>query len=452
MDERGQTANQRRSRAGTRLGVLRGRDFRLLWSGELLSTVGSQMQLFAVNWQVLQLAGSRSITLSLAGVHLGLRADALALGTLGFVRVLPTLLLALLGGVVADTRDRRAVITVAQLAATVVAGTLAAVSFSGHAGIAVLYLLSAAGTAAAAFAQPAQQALVPRLVPRGQLANAYSLYALLWQVGTLAGPPLAGLAIARAGFGVVYAVNAASFLAVVAAVRAMRLPVRGPAPEEAERATRGRGTLGEGWRFARATPLIWQTLLIDLYATFFGSARGMVPLVAARVLHLGVEGYGLLATAQPVGAFLSGAVLTLRREMRHEGRVLLASVAIFGAAWAAFGLLDVLALSYLAYAASGAADTVSYVIRTTIRQALTPDALRGRVAGVHLVLGDAGPEFGELEAGILAALAGAPAAIVAGGVATVVATGWAAWRWPELRAYRGSAVRDERRETLGARS
>ncbi|HUY99682.1 MAG TPA: MFS transporter, partial [Thermomicrobiaceae bacterium] len=349
-------------------------------------------------------------------------------------------------------RDRRAVITAAQLAATLVAGTLAAVSFTGHAGIAVLYLLSAAGTAAAAFAQPAQQALVPRLIPRAQLANAYSLYALLWQVGSLAGPPLAGLAIARAGFGVVYAVNAASFLAVVVALRAMQTRRRAPAPEPVDRATTGRGTLGEGWRFARATPLIWETLLIDLYATFFGSARGMVPLVAARVLHLGVEGYGLLATAQPVGAFLSGVVLTLRREIRHEGRVLLASVALFGAAWATFGLVDVLALSYLVYAVTGAADTVSYVIRTTIRQTLTPDSLRGRVVGVHLVLGNAGPEFGELESGIFAALAGAPAAIVAGGVATVVATGWAAWRWPGLRAYRGSTTPDEPSEVLGTAS
>ncbi|HUZ00843.1 MAG TPA: MFS transporter, partial [Thermomicrobiaceae bacterium] len=145
MDGPGHAPPRLRARAGARLDVLRQRDFRLLWGGELLSTVGSQMQLFAVNWQVLQLAGSRSVILSLAGQHLGLRADALALGTLGFVRVLPTLLLALLGGALADTRDRRAVITAAQLAATLVAGTLAAVSFTGHAGIAVLYLLSAAG-------------------------------------------------------------------------------------------------------------------------------------------------------------------------------------------------------------------------------------------------------------------------------------------------------------------
>ncbi|HET9015514.1 MAG TPA: MFS transporter [Thermomicrobiaceae bacterium] len=440
MGEPGRAAPASRLGTGSRLAVLRHHDFRLLWGGELLSTVGSQMQLFAVNWQVLQLAGSRSLTLSLAGIQLGLRADALALGTLGFVRVLPTLLLALLGGALADTRDRRAVVTAAQLAAAAVAGTLAAVSLTGHAGIGALYLLSAAGTAAAALAQPAQQALVPRLVERAELANAYSLYALLWQVGALAGPPLAALAIAGAGFGVVYAVNAVSFLAVVAAVRVMR--VRGAVASPADGALR-RGSLGEGWRFARTTPLIRQTLLIDLYATFFGSARGMVPLVAVRVLHLGVRGYGVLATAQPVGAFLTGTVLTLRREIRHQGRVLLACVGLFGAAWAAFGLVDVLALSYLAYAVTGAADTVSYVIRTTIRQTMTPDALRGRVVGVHLVLGDAGPEFGELEAGLVAALAGAPAAIVVGGLATVIATGLGAWRWPELRGYREPAMEEQ---------
>ncbi len=399
---------------------------------------GTQMQLFAVNWQVLQLLRGQSYALSIAGRQISLQEDALGLGALGLVRVLPVLLLAMFGGALADAHDRRKVITIAQTAAAANAALLALVTFSGHAGIATLYGLSAAGIAASVFAQPAQQALVPPLVGREHLANAYSLYALIWQVGTLVGPPLAGLVIAQAGFGVIYAIDAASFIAIVLSVRAIRYR---PATTERRDVTYW-AAMREGWRFARGSPLIWQTLLIDLYATFFASARAMVPLIAANVLHVGVRGYGFLASAQPVGAFVAGAILTLTRDIKRQGIAVFASVAAFGLAWALFGVTNVFALAYVFYGLTGATDTVSYVIRTTLRQSLTPDAIRGRVAGIHMTLGDAGPALGELESGLLASVFGAPVAIVSGGLATVGLTVLAAFRWRELREYR-HAVDDQ---------
>ncbi|HVB65559.1 MAG TPA: MFS transporter [Nitrolancea sp.] len=435
-DEQRSEADQSPTDTGSRLAVLGYRDFRLLWGGELVSTIGTQMQLFAVTWQVLQLLRRHTYSLSLAGHRVNMQADALGLGALGLARVLPVLVLALLGGALADAHDRRTVITIAQAGAATNAGMLALLSITGHAGIGALYLLSAVGVATSVFAQPAQQALVPSLVKREHLTNAYSLYALIWQVGTLIGPPLAGIIIAMSGFGTIYALDAASFIAVLLAVRAMRYQ---PGVTERRTVTHW-SAIREGLRFAHGTSLIWQTLLIDLYATFFASARAMVPLIATNVLHVGVRGYGFLASAQAVGAFIAGLLLTLRRDIQRQGIVLFASVAAFGLAWALFGLVNIFVLAYLLYSLTGATDTVSYVIRTTLRQSLTPNEMRGRVAGIHMTLGDAGPALGELESGIVASLFSAPIAIVTGGLATFFLTLWAARRWNDLRNYRSSGA------------
>jgi MFS family permease len=415
----------------SRLVVLRYRDFRLLWLGELVSTVGSEMQIIAVNWQVSQLLRGTIYSLSFAGYHLSLRADALGLGLLGLVRVFPLILLALLGGMFADRFDRRKVIMGSKVVAAVCAAALAAVTLMGRASIPVLYSLTAVGVAISAFDEPAQNSLVPHLVPRRQLANAVSLYGLVWQVGTIIGPVLAGLTIAQFAIGVVYALNSLSFIVVLVAVWALHY--RGQ--ESVTRPTVSWASLVEGLRFAYSTDMIRRIELVDLYATFCSSARTMLPLVADGMLHTGVQGYGVLAMAQPVGAVLAGIVLTLRRDIHRQGLVLLVSVAVFGVATALFGCSTIFILSYVFYGLTGTADTVSYVIRTTIRQELTPDAVRGRMASLHLILGAGGPELGELEAGLVAALCGVPVSIVSGGVVTVLLTAWIAWKWPGLRRY-----------------
>jgi MFS family permease len=161
----------------------------------------------------------------------------------------------------------------------------------------------------------------------------------------------------------------------------------------------------------------------------------MLPIVADEILGVGVRGYGLLATAQPVGSLIAGIVLSLRRDIYRQGAVLLLSVAVYGLATVFFGLSSSFALSYLLFAVTGAGDTVSTVIRGTIRQLMTPDYLRGRMTGINMMFFMGGPQLGELEAGIVAALFGVPFAIVSGGVATVLLTGWVAWKYPQLRNY-----------------
>jgi hypothetical protein len=204
----------------------------------------------------------------------------------------------------------------------------------------------------------------------------------------------------------------------------------------------GWSALVEGLRFTYKQRLIWSTMLLDFWATFFASARTMLPIVAGDVLKVGVQGYGLLATAQPMGAIIAGGILALRKEMKRQGVVLLVSVVVYGVATAVFGLSTIFSLSYVLFALTGAGDTVSTVIRGTLRQLLTPDHLRGRMTSVNMVFFMGGPQLGELEAGLVAAAVGAPFAIVTGGIATVLITGWIAWKYPGLRRYEGELGRE----------
>lgn len=389
------------------------------------------MQIVAINWHVYTLLRGESYVLSLGDRSVSIGMDALALGALGLVRVVPIILFALFGGLLADLWDRRRVMIATQSMAALVATALAALTLSGNEGLSALYLLTALGAATKAFDTPARQSIVPNLVDAKDLTNAVSLNTLLFQIGTIVGPAVAGLLIARFDIGVVYAIDALSFMAVLAALLAMRH--RGTPKRAVER--QGWSALTEGFRFVRQSRIIWSTMLLDFIATFFGSARLMLPIVAAELLGVGEVGYGLLSTAQPVGAVMAGLITALRKDIYHQGRILLISVAIYGAATAFFGLTTIYALSYLFFALTGAADTVSTVIRGTIRQVMTPDHLRGRMTGINMIFFMGGPQLGELEAGIVAAFFGVPFAISSGGVAVVLLTAWIAWRYPRLRDY-----------------
>lgn len=420
----------------SRLVALQYRDFRLLWIGRLLSTIGSQMQIIAVNWHIYELLQNQTYTISLFGHPVSLGAEALGLGTLGLVRVIPIVLFALWGGILADTRNRRTLLIWVQTAALIFAGMLALLTLNGRITLPLIYLLTAAGAAAAAFDEPARQSIVANIVPEAHMTNAVSLNTLLWQLATITGPAIAGVLVGRFNVGLVYAINAISFAAVILSL--LLMTYRGQA------ATKSTGlgweALVEGMRFTYHTRIIWSTMLLDFFATFFASARMMLPIVASDVLGLGPTGYGLLATAQPAGALIAGGVMALRSQIRRQGIVLLISVAIYGLATALFGISTVFVVSYILFALTGAGDTVSTVIRGTLRQVLTPDHLRGRMTSVNMVFFMGGPQLGELEAGLVASVWGVPFAIFTGGVATVLLTAWIAWKYPRLRRYEGETA------------
>ncbi|MGH9942653.1 MAG: MFS transporter [Pyrinomonadaceae bacterium] len=400
--------------------ALRHRDFRLLWAGQTVSVVGSQMQLVALNWHVYLLTKS-----------------ALALGMVGLARVLPIILCSLAGGVVADAFDRKRLIVLTQIVMLCSALGLAVLTWAGLPDVWPLYALAALSSAAVAFENPARQALLPELVPARDFPNAVSLGLVAFQVAQVTGPLLAGLALANAGPALVYALNAVSFLAVILAV--LNLRASGRAAEEEDGTKRNAisfESLREGWRFVWRTPIIVQSMTLDFVATFFASATALLPIFAAEVLQVGARGLGVLAAAPAAGAVVAGIVMARRADWSRPGALVLWSVAVYGAATLAFGLSRAFWLSCLMLAVSGAADTVSTVIRQTIRQLSTPNRLRGRMTSVNMIFFMGGPQLGELEAGLLAAAVGAPLSVVAGGVGCLVAAALAWAKFKELLCYR----------------
>ncbi|MFZ2361361.1 MAG: MFS transporter [Anaerolineae bacterium] len=419
--------------------ALRHRDYRLIWAGNFVSIIGSQMQFVAINWHIYKLLQGTQLTIDLFGREFAFNSEALGLGGVGLARIVPILFFALVGGTLADIVDRRKLLLLTNSAAAGFAALLAALSFAQRDTVWVVYLLTAAGAATTAFSSPAFQSIVPNLVPREDLTNAISLNSLVRQVATIVGPAAAGVLLAVSNVGWVYALNAASFLAIVAALLLIRFR-GGPAAKETGL---GWSAIVEGWRFVRGARIIWSTMMLDFFATLFSSARTLLPLVADQVLGMGAQGYGLLATADAVGSLTAGMAVSLRKDIYRQGAVLLGCVAIYGVATALFGLSTNFALSYLFFAVVGASDTISTIIRQTIRQMMTPDRLRGRMTGINQVFFMGGPQLGEMEAGAVAAAFGVPFAIVSGGLATVAMTAYIAWRYPRLRRYTSATMAED---------
>lgn len=372
------------------------------------------MQIAGVSWQVYTLTHS-----------------AIALGALGLVRVVPILAFSLGGGVIADAFSRRHLMLVTQTALLLTSLGLALTTFGGAAGIWVVYALTAAGTSALAFDQPARQALVPSLVPREHLANAMSINSTAWQTASVIGPGLAGVIIASSSVAAVYSIDAVSFLAVLAAL----LVIRPPAPAGAAPRISIQAAL-EGLRFVFATPILRSTMMLDFIATFFGSAVILLPIFARDVLRVGAEGYGVLFAADSLGAIVAGVAMTFyATRIRRQGLVIVIAVMAYSACTVAFGLSHVYILSIAALAGVGASDTVSMILRQTVRQIVTPDALRGRMTSVQMVFFMGGPQLGNLEAGLVARAAGAPISVISGGLAALAATAIIAHRGVTLRRY-----------------
>ncbi len=422
-----------------RFNALRHRDYRLIWAGNFVSIVGSQMQFVAINWHVYKLLEGTQLSFDLFGREIALNSEALGLGGVGLARIVPIMIFALVGGTLADVVNRRKLLLLTNTASAGFAALLAALSFAQRDTVWTVYLLTAAGAATTAFSGPAFQSIVPNLVPKEDLTNAISLNSLVRQIATIAGPAAAGLILAASNVGWVYALNAASFLVIVVALALIRYR-SGPAAKDTGL---GWAAIVEGWRFVRGTRIIWGTMLLDFFATLFSSARTLLPLIADQILGMGAQGYGLLATADAIGSLAAGMAISLRKDIYRQGLVLLGSVAIYGLATALFGFSASFAASYLLFAVVGASDTISTIIRQTIRQTMTPDRLRGRMTGINQIFFMGGPQLGEMEAGAVAAAFGVPFAIVSGGLATVALTAAIAWRYPRLRRYTSATMAED---------
>ncbi len=390
--------------------LFRHRAYAHYWGARIASGFGFQMLSVAVGWQIYAITGR-----------------ALDLGLIGLVQFIPSVLLALPAGHVADQFDRRRIVVTCQVLECLAIAVLAAGSWMGwldEAGI--LALVFAIGVAKA-FEFPTLQALLPGLVPERELPRAMAGSAAAGQMAMIAGPAVGGL-LYVAGAHVVYAVSALLYLLALVLMARLRYERTPPRREPATLQT-----LFAGVHFIRARPVVLGVISLDLFAVLLGGATALLPIFARDILHTGPWGLGLLRAAPAVGALGMSLWLARHPLQRRVGHVMFASVAAFGAATLVFALSQVLWLSLLALAGLGAFDMVSMVIRGALVQLETPDAMRGRVSAVNSIFINTSNQLGEFESGMLAAWLGAVGATVVGGVGTLLVVGLWMAMFPALR-------------------
>jgi MFS family permease len=378
----------------------------------VLSTLALNMQAVAVGWHLYTLTGR-----------------ALDLGLVGLAQFLPTAVLTLVVGQVADRHDRRLVVVSCHV---VEAGATAALALGSVGGWlnrdGILGLLVLLG-AARAFENPTRSALLPRLVPTTQLPRAIARVTSASQMARIAGPALGGV---LHGLGAPAAYTTVAALYLVSGALVARVHDLHPARPRAAVTAR---SLFSGVAFILRQRLLLGLMSLDLFAVLLGGATALLPIYARDILDAGPSGLGLLRAAPAVGALATSLVLARRPVGRDAGPVLIASVLLFGVATIVFGLSSHLVLSVVALGVLGAADLLSMVIRQSLVQLRTPDDMRGRVSAVHSLFTGTSNQLGEFESGLLAALLGVVPAVLVGGVGTIAVVAlWAYW-FPELRRF-----------------
>jgi MFS family permease len=378
------------------LGLLRRRrDFRLLLLGQSVSDGGSMVTFVAVPFQTYELTGS-----------------SLAVGLLGVAEFAPIIVLALVGGALADAFDRRRLVQLAEAGAAVVAGALVLNAALPDPQLWVLYVCSALMAAFTALRRPPLDALVPRLVERDELKAAAGVQFTVHNTAFLAGPALGGVLIAVAGLELTYAVDVATFLFSLVVLTMMRTP---PPPAEAEPPSLRR--IVEGVRYAGSRQELVGTYLVDMNAMFFGMPMALFPAVAKG--YGGAAVLGLLYAAPSAGSIVVALTSGWTNRVHRHGRAITYAAGAWGVAIVAFGFADALWLALLCLAVAGGMDAISGVFRSAIWNETIPDHLRGRLAGMEMISWSSGPMLGNAEAGAVAALAGVRASVVAGGIACV---------------------------------
>lgn len=382
--------------------VLRNRDYSLLFSGQLVSAAGTQIQVVAVAWQVYLLTNS-----------------AVALGVIGLVQAIPRLIFSLVGGVVADAYDRRRLLLIIN---TIMAGLSAILAITTRAGvinIGIIYAIVLLAAVASSFEFPTRQAIIPTLVPREQMADALSVSMVLMQLTFVVGSAAGGFVIAWVGLANTYWIDVISYFVVIGSLFLMNVPSVSPD----KRAQAGFGALLDGMRFLRAHPIILAVLSLDFFATFFGSPRALLPVYAVSILHVGAAGLGILQAATSVGAVALTPLTGRIGRISQQGLGVALAIIGWGICIVAFGLSSgPLLLSALFLAGAGAADMVSMVLRGLIVQMTTPDEFRGRISAVNAMFVIGGPMLGQFESGLVAGFTSPVFSVVSGGIACIVAT------------------------------
>lgn len=357
--------------------------------------------------------------------------DALALGLVGLSEALPFLALTLVGGWAADRVDRRS-LSLASLLVIMASGAwLVALSLQPPTSVLPFYAAQGLAGAGRAFFRPASTALGAEIVPREHYLNAATWRSSIFHSAMIAGPALGGGLLAAGGPRVAYAVVVGLSVVGLAGLRSV-----GPRPRPAGRPGELFAELTDGVRFVFGQPLLLGSMSLDLFAVLFGGATALLPVYARDVLHVNEVGFGFLRAAPAVGSVLMSFAIARSGPFRRAGAALLWCVALFGVSWIAFAVSTWYPLSLALLAVSGAFDSVSVVLRSTLVQLHTPTERMGRVAAVNSFFIGSSNELGAFESGVAAKLLGTVPSVVFGGTMTLLTVALVAWRAPALRRLR----------------
>ncbi|RAQ97580.1 MFS transporter [Thermogemmatispora tikiterensis] len=398
--------------------ALRYRNFRLLFIGIFLSSIGEQMVTVAIGWELYDRTHS-----------------ALALGLVGLVQVLPVLCFSLLAGHLADRLNRRRMVMLAQTILALCSLGLMLLSWQRGPLWLIYGCLLLIGTATA-FNEPASAALLPQTLPAALYANAATWESSAWQLASVVGPALGGFLVALfRGATPVYGLNALAIVLYLLLLALLRLHPAPAAPSRSDEQGK-EGTLrslAEGLHFLRRTQVILAAITLDLFAVLFGGATTLLPIYARDILQVGPTGLGWLQAAPSIGAVCVAFLLAHLPPFKRAGRTLLLAVAGFGLATIVFGLSRSFWLSLLMLFILGGLDNISVVIRGTLLMTRTPDHMRGRVAAVNTIFIATSNKLGGFESGLAAQLFGPVPAVVGGGLGTILVVLCVALIWPEMR-------------------
>ncbi len=377
---------------------LRHRDFRNYFLGSIVTTAGSQFTTVVLYWQMWEITGS-----------------ALWLAALGLSRAIAQIGLALVGGLLADSLDRRRFMVAMQLLQAVASLALFALALGGLISPWALMLGNLVFAVGSALETPARQAVVANLVPRTDFASAVALNNVGRNASPAVGSSLAGALFAAAGPSWCYLVDGLSWFAMIAVLLSLRSTL-----QSERRSNVTFAALADGIRFVRGQRVILSFMVLDFGATFFGTATSLLPIYASDILHVGPVGFGLLNAAPSVGQVITGVIMGSTNRIRRAGKWVLLGVGFYGACICGFALSSWFPLSLLLLAGTGVGNGVSAVLRSTSNNLLTPDDLRGRVAAVNSVFTGGGPQLGQFEGGLVAEAFGAMASALSGGVGVLV--------------------------------
>jgi MFS family permease len=392
--------------------ALRLRDFRLRVIGRFVAILGELMVQVAIGWELYQRTG-----------------DALALGLIGLVQIIPVFLLALPAGYIIDRYNRKRVLLRSLLLMAVAVLMLGMVS-TAQGSLVLVYLALALMGVAQAFWGPSDGALIPLLVPPPLYRNATTWSSSSWQLASITGPALGGAIIAATNSATpVYFLAAGGFLFYACLMLFVR-----PTPQIfSEQAETPMHALRTGIRFLRSNRLILSAITLDMFAVLLGGAVFLLPIFAEDILHVDAIGLGWLRAGPSIGAIIASLAIANMPPFQRAGQTLLWAVAGFGVATLVFGISTNFWLSFVMLVLLGGLDGVSVVIRGTLLLTQTPDEMRGRVSAVNSIFIGASNELGGFESGVAAWLLGPVGAVVFGGIGTLLVVAAVAWWSPELR-------------------